>query len=454
MVQRTTRRTFIKHIAVAGAALPVVSPSLVRAASPNGKLRHVSFGANGMAWADINSLSRSKHFDLVAAVEIDLRRFDKLDQKFPKTKKFQDWREVFDKHAGDFDSCNVTVPDHMHAPIAMTALNHDKHVYGQKPLAHDIYEVRRLTEAAAAKPNLATQMGIQIHSHTYYRLGVELIHSGAIGKVKQVHTFSNKKWGDMSPRPDKSDPVPDSLDWNGWLGVCEKRPFIKGYYHPGQWRKRLDFGTGTFGDMGCHIYDPVFEALGLTTPLSLTSHGPTPNEHNWSIDAKIEYVFPGTQYSAGDTVKVTWYDGDARPPQDVVAAVEKEMAKVVGKDAYTLPGQGSIFLGTEGMMLLPHIARPFLLPHATYADFKYPKVQGTDHWGQFVDASRGEGKTLAPFSFSGPLTEAVLLGGVATRFKGQTLKWHADKLSFDEPQATALVRKTYRKGWEVPGLSD
>ncbi|QNN24429.1 Gfo/Idh/MocA family oxidoreductase [Planctomycetales bacterium ZRK34] len=445
MTLRQTRRTLLKQIAVAGATMPWISPRLVRAVSPNGKLRHVSFGANGMAWSDINSLSRNKNWELIAAVDVDMKRFGKLDEKFPKTTKYQDWREVFDKHVDEFDSCNVTVPDHSHAPIAMTALNHDKHVYCQKPLCHDLYEVRKLTEAAAAKPKLATQMGIQIHSSAYYRLGVALIHSGAIGKVKEVHTFSHKKWGDMSPKPDKSDPVPDNLNWDVWLGVCSKRPFIGGgYYHPGNWRKRLDFGTGTFGDMGCHIYDPVFEALALTYPLKITSRGPEPGDYNWSINSHIEYIFPGTQYTAGDTVNVTWYDGDARPPQAIQQLVEGRK----------VPNQGSIFIGTEGVMLLPHVERPFLYPQVKFADYKFPKVEGSDHWGQFVDAALGHGQTLAPFSYSGPLTEAVIMGGVACRFKGKTLHWDGAGLKFtNEPKANDFVRKPYREGWDVPGLT-
>ena len=180
----------------------------------------------------------------------------------------------------------------MHGPIAMSALQLGKHVYCQKPLTHDLFETRQLTQVARQK-KLATQMGIQIHSSREYVTAVRLVQDGAIGKVKEVHTWSNKKWGDMSARPDRSDPVPEGFDWDFWLGVCAERPFIgNAYYHPGNWRKRLDFGTGTFGDMGCHIYDPVFKSLELTAPLSVRSEGPTPNQWNWAINAVIHYVFP------------------------------------------------------------------------------------------------------------------------------------------------------------------
>jgi predicted dehydrogenase len=150
----------------------------------------------------------------------------------------------------------------MHAPITMRAMQQGLHVYTQKPLTQAIYEARQLARVAAEK-KLVSQMGIQIHSHDVHRTVVATIQAGAIGKVKEVHSWSGKHWGDRNPRPNRMDKVPETLNWNFWLGVAAERPFIKGYYHPGEWRKRLDFGTGTFGDMGCHILDPVFTSLAL-----------------------------------------------------------------------------------------------------------------------------------------------------------------------------------------------
>lgn len=349
---------------------------------------------------------------------------------------------MMEKEKG-LDSVNVSTPDHMHAPMAMSAMQLGYHVYGQKPLAHDIYECRRLTTVARER-NLVTQMGIQIHSSWVYRLGVRLIQDLAIGKVREVHTWSNKKWGDPGPMPSRTDSVPEGFNWDMWLGVCEKRPFIgEGWYHPGNWRKRLDFGTGTFGDMGCHIYDPVFKALDLTAPLSVRSEGPAPNSHSWAIDAVIQYVFPGTKYSEGETVKVTWYDGDAKPPQDVLALLGETR----------VPDQGSIFIGTKGVLVLPHVDKPVLLPADQFKDYPMPQVSGDDHWGQFVDACLGKAKTAASFGYSGPLTEAVLLGSVATRFPQTTLEWKADALLFSNlDEANQYVRRKYRQGWDVKGL--
>jgi hypothetical protein len=297
----------------------------------------------------------------------------------------------------------------------------------------------------AHEKKLVTQMGIQIHSEVVYRLAVKYVQDGVIGKIKEVHSFSNKKWGDTAPPPDRKDAVPDGFNWDLWLGVCADRPYIgNGYYHPSNWRKRLDFGTGTFGDMGCHIYDPVFKALALTAPISVRSEGPTPTAYNWANNAKIVYVFPGNQYSEGKTVQVTWYDGDQRPSAEVQTLLEGDK----------LPDQGSVFIGTKGVMLLPHVAKPQLYPDATFKDFVPPKLPNINHWKSFTEACRGNGTTSANFDYSGPLTEAVLLGGVATRFPKTTLEWDGPGLKFtNESEANKLLRRQYRKGWEVKGLS-
>jgi len=442
--RRTDRRLFLKSLAATGVSVPLFSPHLI-SAPPSRTVRHASFGGAGMAAADWQNLTNHPSLQLVCLAEVDLGRLDTLKKRFPdgKVKVYQDWREMLDKEGKHLDSVNVGTPDHMHGPMAMSAMQRGLHAYVQKPLAHDLYEVRRLT-AVAREKKLVTQMGIQCHSAPYYRIAVKVIQSGAIGKVKEVHLWSSKKWGDPAPLPSGSDPVPATLNWDKWLGIASQRPFLKGYYHPGNWRKRLDFGTGTFGDMGCHIYDPVFEALALTAPLSVRSEGPAPNRWNWALDAVIHYIFPATPFTADKTLPMTWYDGDQRPPQKIQALLG-------GKP---LPKQGSIFVGTKGTVLLPHIGRPELFPQNQFKDYLLPRDNGSNHWAQFVDAILGKGKTLAPLSYSGPLTETVLLGGVATRFPRLALEWDSAALQFrNSPAANQLVRRTYRKGWEVVGLS-
>ena len=310
-----------RRAALQTAATTLAAPFVWRLhahAAPSETVLHASFGANGMALADINSLTGSKHLKLVAVAEVDDNRVGEVKKRFPQCNIYKDYRELLDKEKS-LNSVNVSTPDHMHAPIAMRAINRGLNVYGQKPLTQTIYEARRLTEVATEK-KLVTQMGIQIHSHPVHKQVVKLIHDGAIGKVKEVHSWSGKSWGDDAPKPDRKDPVPKGFDWNLWLGVAAERPFIGGgYYHPGNWRKRLDFGTGTFGDMGCHILDPVFGALGVGNPLTVRSELPGPNADNWSLDVKVKYVFPGTKFTA-DTVALTWYNGKARPPAEVKKA--------------------------------------------------------------------------------------------------------------------------------------
>ncbi len=443
MKNHLSRRQFLHQASLAAAGLwaaPHITTGL-RAASSGDLLQHASIGSGGMARSDIEGLMRG-HARLVAVADVDLVQARALKKDFPDVKIYQDWRELLDKEK-TIQSVNVTVPDHMHAPIAMAAMQLGRHVYCQKPLTHDVYEARQLTEFAR-REKLVTQMGIQIHSSGTYREAVRIIQDGAIGKIKEVHTWSNKAWGDPSPRPTRTDKIPADFNWDSWLGTASARPFIgESYYHPGNWRKRLDFGTGTFGDMGCHIYDPVFKALELTAPISLRSEGPAPNQWNWAINARIEYVFPGTEFTDGKTVKVTWYDGNQRPPNEVVPDLDGEK----------LPGQGSLFLGTKGAMLLPHIARAQMFPEKDFEGWSRPKVKENDHWQQFVEACRGNDKTAANFDYAGPLTEAILLGSVATRFPNTTMQWDAKGLKFaNVPEGNQYIRREYRKGWEVKGL--
>jgi predicted dehydrogenase len=433
------RRSFLQTTAAA--------PFFVRnllSAPPSGKLRLAAFGASNMAYVTLQQIARNPNVTLVAAAEVDSSRLGQVKQNFPEARIYQDWREMLKKEKKNLDIACIGTPDHMHAPQAMSAMRQGLHVYVQKPLAHDLYEIRKLTEYARKK-GLVSQMGIQVHSSREYQTAVQLIHAEAIGKVKEVHSWSNKKWGDMSPMPDRSDPVPSTLDWDVWLGVAAKRPYIgQQYYHTENWRKRLDFGTATFGDMGCHIYDPVFGALKVTAPISVRSEGPSPTQHNWAIDSVIKYVFPGTSVTDGKTVAVTWYDGDMRPPQEV--------QRLLG--SRQMPGQGSIFIGTKGVMLLPHTAMPILLPADDFRDFKMPEITPNNHYFQFVETVLGKNKTSTSFDYAGPLTEAVLLGPLATRFPKTTLEWNSEKLKFtNSPEATRHVRRQYREGWKVKGLS-
>lgn len=440
-LSRFSRRSVLKLLGTTAAGAPFVS-SRVMAQSPANTVRHACFGAGGQAWADLTQISNCKNVEIVAICDVDLSRTTEARKKFPDARIYQDWRELLDKEAKNIDSVNVSTPDHMHAAIGVSAMLLGKHVYGQKPLAHDLHEVRRMTDLAAEK-KLVTQMGIQVHSSAYYRIAAQIMRDGAIGKVREIHSWCAKSWGDMTAKPDKTDPVSEGFDWDLWLGVCAKRPFIGGqYYHPGNWRKRLDFGTGTLGDMGCHIFDPLYMGLGLGAPVSVRSEGPVPNDCNWALDGKVIYQFKGTALTEGGTLNLFWYDGKASPPAEIIAQTGKT----------ELPQSGSILIGTEGVMLLPHYNLPELAPRDKFKDYAIPRVKGLNHWGQFIDACRGTDKTTADFSYAGPLTEAILIGGIASRFPNTTLKWDSKQLKFDLAAANAFVRRDYREGWKVPGL--
>jgi predicted dehydrogenase len=440
MTLKLSRRTALKQLLAASVAAPFVFRRHATAA-PSETLYHASFGASGMAASDIGSLTRSKHLKLVAVADVDLSRTAEVKKKFPDVKIYQDWRELLDKEK-NLNSVNVSTPDHMHGSITMRALQQGLNVYTQKPLTQTIYEARQLTKVAREK-KLVTQMGIQIHSAGEHRTVVALIQDGAIGKVKEVHSWSGKHWGDKNPKPDRKDEVPANLNWDFWLGVAAERSFIKGYYHPGEWRKRLDFGTGTFGDMGCHILDPVFTSLALTSPKSLYSGGGgAPNADNWGLDSQVQYVFPGTKYTT-ETLTLHWYDGDKRPAAEV--------AQLLGNRKFN--DQGSVYIGTDGVLYSPYIAAPILLPAEKFKDYKMPKLGGEDHYLQFVEAVRGNGKTSTPFDYSRSLTESVLLGCLATRFPKTLLEWDAAKLTVTNvAEANPFVRRRPRKGWEVEGL--
>lgn len=441
MPSTVTRRTALKQFLAASLAAPFVFRRHATAA-PSETIYHASFGASGQAGSDIGQLTGSKNLKLVAVADVDLSRTEAIKKKFPDVKIYQDWRELLDKEK-NLNSVSISTPDHMHGSITMRAMQRGLHVYTQKPLTQTIYEARQLTVFAREK-KIVSQMGIQIHSTEAHRQVAAIIQAGTIGKVKEAHSWSNKTWGDTNPKPDRKDTPPASLNWDGWLGVAAERPYIgEQYYHPGNWRKRLDFGTGTFGDMGCHILDPVFTALALTAPKSIQSEGGAANVDNWGLNAQVKYVFPGTKYTA-EMLTLTWYDGNRRPPAEV--------KKLLGDRDFS--AQGSIYLGTDGVLYSPYgEGPPQLLPAGNFKDYKLPKPGSDNHYLQFVEAVRGNGKTSAPFDFSGPLTEAVLLGCMATRFPEKTLEWNATELKVTNVgEANALVRRKPRKGWEVEGL--
>lgn len=438
-----SRREFLQTVAAAAAIGPVVASSRLGAAS-DAVVRHASIGASGMAWADIQSFASHPAFRLVAVADVDTSRVEQVKAAFPEARVYQDWRELLKVERKNLDSINVSTPDHMHAPIAMAAMRMGLHVYCQKPLAATVREVRKLTEFARGH-RLLTQMGIQVSSMPSQRIPEAVVKSGVIGRIKEVHTFCEKAWGDEGLIAEGADPVPPTLDWNGWLGVAPERPFKLGVYHPAEWRKRVGFGTGTLGDMACHIFSPPYRALALTAPQSVISHGPAPTRDNWGLRARVHYVFPGTSLTAGPTLDFWWYDGGEQPPDSVLSLVGDGM-----------PKNGSVWIGTEGTLVLPHMNPGwFLLPAEKFASAQVAEPTPRDHYHEFLDAVRTRQATplSAGFQYAGPLTETVLLGTVAMRLPGETLAWDARRMKFrDHKAANGFLSRTPRKGWKQKGL--
>lgn len=445
-----TRRSFIRTSAGAGAA--VAAPYLgwkttASGAAPSKDIRVASFGAAGRAFGDISSMMRVPGTTLVAVAEVDSNQLVKLNTGYADAKVYTDWRELLEKEEKHIDAVLVGTPDHMHAPISMSAMQLGKAVYCEKPLTRTLRESRALREYAAGN-GIVTQMGNQAASGSGNKTAVKLLRGGVVGKVKSVHSMNPKSWGSMEPLPGAEEAVPASLDWDVWLGVGRERPYIGKEFHPKNWRKRIGYGTGTLGDMGCHIYHPWFMGLKARAPLSVVSLGPGPVDgDSWPIDAKVRYVFPGNDLSGGKSYEMTWYDGAQFPPGEVAEAVG-------GME--NIPKSGSVVIGTEGALVIPHggNAELGIYRDGVRSDEEFKSPRGTDHHGTFADAIRGDGKApISNFSYSGWMTEAVLLGTVALRLPGEKLQWDAKKMRFNNSKkASAMVGDTYREGWEVEGL--
>ncbi len=438
-----TRRSFLKSASVAAAAVSLNALSYSRVYGANSRMRIASVGTGGKGWSDLNGVAASADVDVVGLCDIDssVKHLGQAAEKYPSARLYADWRKLLDE-SNDVQGVLVSTPDFMHAPISMAAMHLGKHVFCQKPLAHSVYEVRQM-RTAAAKYNLTTQMCNQIQSHSAYRTAVHMVHTGMIGKVKEVHSWQGGQpsWPRNIPRPQGSDPVPANVRWDLWQGVALERPFKIGMYHPFNWRGWQAYGTGQLGDFGCHILDPVFKSLKLTSPTKLTVQAPALLPESWTDRATVRYEFPGTEYTLNPTLPVTWYDAaGALPPREQLGDVPAD---------YQLPVAGSVLVGEMGSMVIPHVAMPTIFPEAKFPAKELPVIESVDHYAQWADACLGKGDTTSHFDYAGPLTETVLLGTIGIRFPDQELTWDAKALKItNHAEAQEWITKPYRKGWE------
>ena len=426
------RRDFLKS-AAAFASITML-PSAAWALTKNGKLRTAHIGVGGMGKSDLKKITKHPMVEVTALCDVDEVRLAEALKLFPNARTFADYRVLFDKMGKDIDAVVVSTPDHTHAPASMLAMEMGKPVYCQKPLTHHVSEARAMRKYAEEN-DLITQMGIQCHSSDEYRKAVVLIQEGIIGKVHTVRAWSPKNWGFDGPVPEGSDPVPETLDWNLWLGTSPERPYKEGYYHPGKWRKLLDYGCGTLGDMGVHIFDTPYTALNLDVPKTIKTKCRKPTGFGHPENNVVTYEFPGTEYTA-KKLKWVWYDGPGAPD-------EHKDLKLPGGEK--LPEQGAMFMGEKGNLLLPHWDYPKLIVNGKYEPINFPELDKADHYHQFVDACLGKDECSASFTYAARLTESILLGVIANRFPKKTLHWDMDAAQFEEAEANKLLDFEYRE---------
>ncbi len=451
------RRSFLKHTAAY-----VSAPAILSARSPNSMFQVASIGVGGMGGNTMMSVLQHPKVRIVGMCDVDAKTLElatkgmssrRKEHQDPAAKerlgeaaKFRDYREMIAKLGDSVDAITIGTPDHMHAAQAVTALRAKKHVYLQKPLTHHLHEARILS-AEAAKAGVTTQMGTQGHSSVETSLAVDLIKSGAIGKVKEVICWENKKaswWPKVTQRKAEADPVPANVDWNLWLGVANEVPFLEGAYHPSMWRSWVDFGVGMMGDMGCHYFDVVFACLGLQAPKRVRCLDEGSKGDLYAQKRHLELEFPGTPLTAGDTIKMTWTDGGYEYDKRVIKP------SVLTKDTPS----GIFFIGESGGIFKPHSQRPWLVPEANFTGFTYPKTRIANHYTDWVDACMKGAKAATDLpSYGCPVTEAVLLGVLSERNPGDWIEWDATtgKLT-NRPEWNAQLTRTYRDGWSVEGL--
>lgn len=453
------RRIFIKTSAALAAAVVLpgcTSPATETAAGTTemaaSTLRTAHIGVGNMGLEDLKAVASHSGVKVTALCDVDSDNLTAAAELFPEAKTYKDYRVMLRETADEVDAVIVSTPDHTHAPASMQAMEMGKPVYCQKPLTHHVSEARAMRKMAKDK-GLITQMGIQVHSFYDYKLATLLIQSGIIGKVKTVRAWSPKNWGYDGLPPEGSDPIPERLDWNLWLGTSAERPYKEEVYHPGNWRKLVDYGCGTLGDMGVHIFDTPYNALALDVPDTIMNECRPPNGFGYPEHNVVTYTFPGTAYTTDD-FRWVWHDGPGAPADD-----HPDLKLPNGEE---LPDQGAVFVGTEGTLLLPHFMQlPKKIVDGKYVDISaeikavekannMPEPvrdyasESPKHYHQFVDACLGKDECTAPFDYAARLTETILLGVIAGRFPGQTLHWDNATAKFEEEEANQYLDSPYR----------
>ncbi len=435
--------------------------SATRAADkPNEKLRVAGIGVGGKGDGDISQAGNL--MDVVAICDCDRGTLGKKAQQFKGAKTYTDFRKLFDEMEKHFDALTVSTPDHTHAWPSVTAMRMKKHVYVQKPLTHSVFEARLMRETAK-KFGVCTQMGNQGSAENGLRRAVELVQEGILGKVSEIHVWTNRPVWPQAPgiikRPDGEDAVPASLDWEAFIGPAPMRPFKAGIYHSFKWRGWLDFGTGALGDMACHTANMAFRACELTSPTTIEAEATDVNPETFPSSAKIRYEYP----KRGDkphqaALSFFWYEGK-RDGKKVLPP--EELLKKVLPQGQKLADSGSIIVGDKAILFSPNdygsafriVAGEEELAKGDRTPKTLP-INGKGDQGmkdEWVRAIR-EGKpeiAYSNFNIAGMLTEAILLGNVAIK-AGKKIEFDSVKLEVaGNKEANAAIKREYRKGWEL-----
>ncbi len=440
----TTRRHFLKECVLGGTGL-FMAPAILRGRNLNEKLNIAIIGTGGRGAANMRAVESE---NIVAICDVYEPNLHFAGQRHPQARKEVDFRRLFD-HANEFDAVVVSTTEHTHAFATLPALQLGKHVYCEKPLTHNIWEAR-LVRQAAEQAGVATQMGTQIHAGENYRRVVEVIRSGLIGPVHEVHVWVSRAWGWQTPeeaeryhdivrvtdRPTESQPVPTGLNWDLWIGPAPMRPFHEVYFPGPKWYRWWDFGNGTMSDLGSHWVDLPFWALELDAPVLIEADGPPLHPEIAPASMHVRYEYPPR--SDLPAVTLHWYQGSLKPTLWQEQAIPRWDNAV-------------LFIGTEGMLLADY-GRFQLLPEDKFREVALPEpflVRSPGHHAEWILAAKMGQPTSCPFSYSGRLTEANHLGNVAYR-TGKPIQWDSERMvATNAPEAEQYIRREYREGWKL-----
>ena len=447
---KVTRRRFLSGVGIVSAGFIVV-PSRVLgldgSSSPSEKVNIAGIGIGGQGGQD---LIQMKSENIVALCDVDWRHSAGTFKQFPNAKRYKDFRKMLDEQK-DIEAVVVGTPDHTHAFASMAAIKMGKHVYCEKPLTHSVWEARQIAQAAR-QYKVATQMGNQGQASEETRRLCELVWDGAIGPVREAHIWTDRPsnglfkeyWPQGVERPKEEPPVPETLDWDLWLGPAPLRPYNPAYL-PFKWRGWWDFGTGALGDIGCHAFDPVFRALKLGAPLSVQASSTRVNEETFPLASMVTYEFPAR--GEMPPVKLTWYDGGLRPPRPAELEDGQLMGMFSGSNGRLLVGDKGRILGSK------------IVPESRRKEYKEPPPtlpRSIGHYKEWLAACKGGKPGGSNFDWAGPLAETVLLGNVALRVQlredltRHKLLWDGPNLRFTNlPEANQFLRREYRQGWTL-----